>query len=272
MFRSLTLATAMVATVSSAAFAKDTLYIVNSGSAGGSYNAQSVAYAQSLENVYDIEYIHAKGCAKTAQVINKIVSNGGHAIAIYGSSFKGDDCAKIAPSESNFLYTNAKVGILFSMKDDTNDSMIDGSTLAFNGNKDEIVITPIETTNGIDIKTVRYKNSKEVVLAVKNGETDFGVVESPKYFWKNEDIFEAHFNLSDVTKDGIPSVVTIGGSPLYAHDTWVYHGSNIDSVRAEMKKVFNDPESAIAKWQSGIKGYSSTMNMGRVEGFNKYFN
>ncbi len=272
MFRTLTFATALVAGLSFAASAKDTLYIVNSASAGGSYNAQSVAYAQGLEDVYKIEYIHAKGCTKSAQVINKILSNGGQVIALYGSSFKGDDCAKIAPTQDNFLYTNAKVGLIFSLKDAINDDVVAGSTMAFNANKEDEVIAPIESANGIDIKTVRYKNSKEVVLAVKNGETQFGVIESAKYFYRNVDIFEAHYNLSDDTFENIPSVVSIGGLPMYAHDTWLYHGSNIDSVRAEMNKVFNNPESAIAKWQSGIKGYSSTMNMSRLDGWNKYFN
>jgi len=272
MFRNLTLATIMVAAVSTAAMAKDTLYIVNSASAGGSFNAQSVAYAQGLEDVYDIEYIHAKGCTKSAQVIDKILSNGGQVIAIYGSVFNGDDCAKIAPTQDNFLYTNAKVGLIFSLKDDINDDIVSGSTIAFNANKDEDVIAPIEAANGIDIKTIRYKNSKEVVLAVKNGETEFGVIESTKYFYNDADVLEAHYNLSDDTFEDIPSVVSIGGSPIYAHDTWLYHGSNIDSVRAEMQKVFNDPESAIAKWQSGIKGYTTTINMGRLEGGNKYFN
>ena len=272
MFRTLTIATLAVATVSTAAMAKDTLYIVNSASAGGSYNAQSVAYAQGLEDVYKIEYIHAKGCTKSAQVINKILSNGGQVIALYGSSFKGDDCAKIAPTQDNFLYTNAKVGLIFSLKDDANDNVVAGSTMAFNANKEDEVIAPIEAANGIDIKSVRYKNSKEVVLAVKNGETEFGVIESAKDFYKNVDVLEAHYNLSDDTFEGIPSVVSIGGSPMYAHDTWLYHGSNIDSVRAEMQKVFNNPESAIAKWQSGIKGYTTTFNMGRLDGWNKYFN
>ena len=46
-------------------FAKDTLYIVNSASTGGSFNAAMTAYAQDLEKTYDIEYIQAKGCVLT---------------------------------------------------------------------------------------------------------------------------------------------------------------------------------------------------------------
>ena len=49
--------------ISSAAFA-DKLYILNTGSTGGSYNAQTQVCAKDLGDDYEIELIQSTGCEK----------------------------------------------------------------------------------------------------------------------------------------------------------------------------------------------------------------
>ena len=126
--------------------------------------------------------------------------------------------------------------------------------------------------SGIAVIRISGENTKKVVLAMMNGETDFGVVGSPKYFWKNSDKFSGLLNLSADTSSGIPSVTTVGGSSQIMHDMWLYHGDNYDNVRAVMKKIFLNPESVIAKWAAGIKGYDQTWNMSGSEAYNKFVN
>lgn len=258
-------------TFSGNAFAKETLYLVNTASTSGSYNAALTAYAQDLENTFNIEYVQAKGCVKSEQVINKIISNGGQAIALFYSEWlEKPECVALAPTAQNTIYTNIKAGIIFGRIDEDKPLLTDGATIAFNNEQDG-TLNEIASANNINYKLVRYENSKAVVLAVMNRETDFGIVGSPKYFWKNSDKFRGLVNLSDSTSSDIPSVLTVGGTPKILQDTWVYHGNNYDQVRNAMKTIFLNPESVIAKWQASIKGYQHTFDMTGEEAFNKYY-
>jgi len=256
------------------AFAKDTLYIVNSASTGGSFNAAMTAYAQDLEKTYDIEYIQAKGCVKSTQVINKIRSNGGQVVAMFYSGWLGKpECESIKPTAANLLYTNIKAGVIFGRTGENKPFLTDGASVAISQNdSQEKLLKQIASANGISYNIVRYENTKKVVLAMMNGETDFGVVGSPKYFWKNSDKFSGLLNLSADTSSNIPSVTTVGGSSQIMHDMWLYHGDNYDNVRAVMKKIFLNSESVIAKWAAGIKGYDQTWNMSGSEAYNKFVN
>ena len=258
-------------TFAAPAFAKDTLYLVNTASTSGSYNAALTAYAQDLDSQYDIEYIQAKGCVKSKQVIDKIRANGEQAVALFYSGWlKKPECATLVPTADNLLYTNIKAGVIFGRQGENKEFLTDGATVAFN-NVNDALLNEIADVNGISFNLVRYENSKAVVLAMLNGETDFAVVGSPKYFWKNSDKFRGILNLSDTESSGIPSVVTVGGSPKVLQDTWLYHGDDYSTIRSVMKSIFSNPDSVIAKWQAGIKGYEHTWSMSGAEAFNKYY-
>ena len=265
------LPTVLAAFFAAPSFAKDTLYLVNTASTSGSYNAALTAYAQDLYDTYDIKYIQAKGCVKSAQVIDKVRANGDQAVALFYSGWlKKPECASLLPTKDNLMYTNIKAGVIFGRQGEDKSLLTDGATIAFNNEQDQL-LNEIAEANNIAFNLVRYENSKAVVLAMMNGETDFGIVGSPKYFWKNSDKFRGILNLSDSESSGIPSVVSVGGSPRVLQDTWIYHGSNYDEVRKVMKDIFFNSESVISKWQSGIKGYQHTFDMSGEEAFNKYY-
>ena len=54
----LAVATALISTPAIA----EKLYILNTGSTGGSYNAQTQAWAKDLGDDYEVELIQSKGC------------------------------------------------------------------------------------------------------------------------------------------------------------------------------------------------------------------
>ena len=58
------------------AHAKDKLYVINSASTGGSFNAIMSATAEDLKKYYDIEYVQAGGCAKAGVISSKLANNG----------------------------------------------------------------------------------------------------------------------------------------------------------------------------------------------------
>src|SRR6056300_329315 len=198
MIKNTTFAIALVIASTSFALAKDTLYIVNSGSTGGSYNAQLTAWMTDLNKYYDTKYVQAKGCSKAAAVIRKITSNENtQALSLYSSTWKhsNKDCQVLYPSDNKYLFSNQKAGIVFSKKDTKIDFLTDGAVIGINGSND-VYINKIASINNINFKTIRYENSKGVTLGVLNGEVDFGITNSSSRFWKAIDGLKGHYVLS----------------------------------------------------------------------------
>ena len=108
------------------------------------------------------------------------------------------------------MYTDYKIGLIFSRLDSTQPLLEDGVTVAYNSGR-EHYIQHIADANGVKLNPIEYKNSKEIVLAVLNGEVDFGYTDSAKHVWKNADQLLPHYNLSGEILDGVPSVSEIGG-------------------------------------------------------------
>ena len=71
MFKKTIFASAMILATSTAALASD-LYIINGGSKGGTSNAQMTAWMTDLKPYFDVKYVQAKGCAKTAAILRKL--------------------------------------------------------------------------------------------------------------------------------------------------------------------------------------------------------
>lgn len=262
MIKNMTFATALVIASTSFALAKDTLYIINSGSTGGSYNAQLTAWMTDLNKYYDTKYVQAKGCSKAAAVIRKITSDENTQIlSLYSSTWKhsNKDCQVLYPSDNKYLFSNQKSGVVFSKKDTKIDFLTDGAVIGINGTND-VYINKIASINNINLKTIRYENSKGVTLGVLNGEVDFGITNSSSRFWKAIDGLKGHYVLSAESAEGIPSITTIGGDPKALYDNYIYFGNNSDELLSNMRKVFANDTSAIRKWQDNIRAYITNLN------------
>lgn len=239
--------------LSSTAFA-DKLYILNTGSTGGSYNAQTQAWAKDLGDDYEIELIQSKGCEKALALMSKI--DGNILTMFSGNWVNREGCQNLIPTEANHLYTDQKIGLIFARRDSTQALLEDGVTVAYNSGR-EHYIQHIAETNGVKLNPIEYKNSKEIVLAVLNGEVDFGYTDSAKHVWKNADTLAPHYNLSGEELDGVPSVSEIGGKTVAATVNFLYFGEDKAALREQMQTEMTTDGSAISAYHGGQKGLRS---------------
>ena len=263
MFKKTIFASAMILATSTAALASD-LYIINGGSKGGTSNAQMTAWMTDLKPYFDVKYVQAKGCAKTAAILRKL-KNIPNAQSITMSSstrdYSNKDCQLLYGNKDNYLYSIRKAGLIFKKKGSTADFNKSGATIGINSDNDKF-IAALSKVTGIEYKMVRYENSKGVTLGVLNGEVDFGIVNSAKRFWRNETKLTALYNLSDEDNSGVPSLSkSIKGAPVKnLFSNFIYFGPNKAEVLAKMQKAFNNGNSASKKWISSAKGYVHNIN------------
>lgn len=246
--------TLIASIIATSAVAAEKLYILNTGSTGGSYNAQTQAWAKDLANDYDIELIQSKGCQKALALMSKI--DGNILTMFSGNWVNREGCEDLIPTVSSHLYTDQKIGLIFSRKDSTQFLLDDGVTIAYNSGR-EHYIKYIAEMNGVKLNPIEYKNSKEIVLAVLNGEVDFGYTDSAKDVWKNTDKLVANYNLSDSELNGIPSVTEIKGKVVASTVNFLYFGNSKSFLREKMQIEFQKPESAIKAYHDNQKGLKS---------------
>lgn len=247
----ITVAVATTFTTSSAL--ADKLYILNTGSTGGSYNAQTQAWAKDLGDNYDITLIQSKGCSKTVSLLSKIEGN---VLTMFSGNWVGrEGCDGLYPTQTNHVYTDQKVGLIFGKKGGAS-TLSDGATVAFNDGKD-VEILALAKDAGIDLKPIEYKNSNELALAVMNGEVDFGYTHSAKGVWKNIDKLTPIYNLSARELDGIPSVTSIGGKAIVSTVNFVYFGDDKEALRNQMQADRKASGSAIGEYIDNQKGLKS---------------
>lgn len=262
MFKHIISAALLVAATTSFASAKDTLYIVNSGSSGGSYNAQLQAWMTDLDQHYDVNFIHAKGCAKASAVLQKITSNPeNQAISIYSATWDHSSkaCEFLYPKDDTFLFSQEKSGVVFTMKGNNPDFLRDGVTFAINGTNDKWV-QDLATANGVSMKTVRYKNSKGVTLGLMNGEADYAVINSGSQFWKNQEKLDGLAMLGPKAWGEMQSVSTFNGRTKLGFDNYLQFGPGRDKLLQTMRTIFDDDDSNIRKWTDANQAWWSNID------------
>ena len=87
------------------------LYILNTGSTGGSYNAQTQAWAKDLVMTTKLNSSNQKA-AKSLALMSKI--DGNILTMFSGNWVAREGCAPLMPTEANHLYTDYKIGLIFS--------------------------------------------------------------------------------------------------------------------------------------------------------------
>lgn len=242
------------------------LYILNTGSTGGSYNTQTQAWAKDLADNYDVTLIQSKGCPKTVSLLSKIEDN---VLTMFSGNWVGrEGCDELYPTPTNHIYTDQKIGLIFGRKGD-NTNLFDGATVAFNDGKDKEILTLAKDV-GIDLKPIEYKNSNELALAVMNGEVDFGYTHSAKGVWKNIDKLTPIYNLSSQELDGIPPITSIGGKAIVSTVNFVYFGDAKESLRKQMQEDRSSEGSAIGEYIDSQKGLWSTLMEDPVTSYNAF--
>jgi|TARA_A100001011_G_scaffold53630_1_gene52029 hypothetical protein len=256
------------------ASAKEKLYILNSGSTGGSFNGQMTAYAEDLSKYYDVEYVQGKGCNKASANIDKITNNGGQVFYIWNGlrtadyyNKKNDLCGKI-PSEQNFVNSVLKYGIFFTTQNgiDKNNIFKSGIKVGYNSNTNQRYLQELMNSHGVEWQLVRYENSKGVRLGVVNNEVDFGMINSAASYWKKTKKLKlkALFTLNSNGENDITALADVSdfkGAGNGIADMFLLEGGDNIKLRKIVSKILNDPDSKISLWYSTAKGYTQTVDM-----------
>ena len=257
--------------------AKDKLYILNSASACGSFNAQMTAYADGLEPFYDITYVQGKGCAKATANIKKITDNGYQVLYIWNGlrtadfrNGKNDLCTKHA-TPTNFVNSVLKYAVFFTKKNGINkeDIFKEVVKVGYNSSTNQAYLQALMAYHGVDWQLVRYENSKGVTLAVMNEEVDFGMINSAKSYWKDSDKLKALYTLNKKGENGITPLASVSGfagADDGIADMFLLEGGDNKKMRKHIASILNNPDSKISKWYAKAKGYTQTIDMSIVDG------
>lgn len=228
----------------SIASAKEKLYVINSGSTGGSFNTIMSAYAAELKDKYDVTYVQAQGCTKTVEILNKIQGEKAFYISQGIKSALDPKCASFAPTAENVVHSHVKFGMLFARKGAAIDLKAGNIKIAYNTNPNKAWLEKMESALGVTNPNthVLYNNSKAVVLAVLNGETDLGYVNTTPAIFKNKDKLAGVYSLNPDGDSGVPALsnlVKFEGSEWGQVDNFLTQGFNAKELD-EFRKVILD--------------------------------
>lgn len=254
--------------------AKEKLYIINSGSTSGTFNAIMSTYAEDLKTNYDVEYVQAKGCAKASAILSKIGDNKAFYISqgqkVAGTLSGKTKFCNFMPTKETYVRSDVKYGMLFTKKGSvTGKELLSGSLkVAYNTNANEVWLGKFMEASGSKHQLVKYKNSKAVVLAVLNGEVDAGLVNSTKNVWKNEDKLTGLFSLNPDGDNGVPPLskyVSFDGAEKGQVDNFLVQGFKNNELDKFYRiiTVLHNSESNVSNWYKSAKGYGSTLHMTR---------
>lgn len=251
---------------------KEKLYVVNSGSPGGSYNPQMMAYAEGLKKWYDTEYVQGNGCSKAFSVIGKASKKSG-VYYIWGADDLSDflnglapNCGKI-PTKENFVNSTLKYGIIFTQKDGINreDFKKGNTTVCYNNDSSQIYLEALAKHEGITgWKLIRFKNSTGVVLGVMNKECAWGITISPGKYYGKTDKLRALYTLNPNGENGIPALKSATSFPRASDggtDFFLAENTDPKLLRERVKELLNDPNSEISKYYKAARGYNNTHNL-----------
>jgi len=266
------------------AHARDKLYVVNTGSTGGSFNAIMSATTQDLKAYYDIEYVQAKGCAKGGSVVQKLVDNGQKAFFIWNglkvaSAYEGiinkNKACLLLPNVENFVRADLKYGMMFTKKGGIDASALFGDkqlTIGFNHTAIEALLKGFIKHHGLNHKTIRYENSKAIVMGALSGEVDMAVINSGSSFWKKAKKLKALYTFNPNGENGVAALASVSDAPGVDKgqaDSFLVRGMNdkeLAKFRSITRDIFADKDANVTKWYASVRGYGSTLDKSTVEG------
>ena len=254
--------------------AKEKLYVLNSASSGGSFNAQMTAYAEDLKEYYDITYVQGEGCNKASAIIKRIVESKEQVFYIWNGlrtadflNGKNNLCGKI-PDRKNFVNSVLKYGMFFTTRDGINKDEIfkNGVKVGYNSNTNKEYLEALAKNHGVEWQLVRYENSKGVRFGVVNKEVDFGMVNSAASYHKQASKLnlKALYTLNPEGENGITPLASVSkfkGSDNGVADLFLLEGGDNNKLRKIVSDILADTNSKIATWYKTADGYTQTVTL-----------
>ena len=266
------------------------IYVVNSGSPTGTFNAITRAYSEDLEQYYEkVKFVHARGCAKAAQVTGRLDKPTltlweGPQYSLYLDG-KNDVCA-IDINKKNFLRADLKYNWILvnpnsglTLEDLKSDQR--RWTVGHDVPKSswESFLDQMESELGNELQSVTYESSGNASLALVSGEVDFLITNTKqaiRYIEQGKMKPIATLNPEGTTYQGkaIPAVESFADFPLAsAGRSEFILGLNMTKEEREhldrsLREIHNDPESAASQWYA-TAGYTNSFEFEDDVAFDK---
>lgn len=257
--------------LSSTAFAKDRLYLVNAASKTGTYNAIMSAYAQDLSAYYNVEYIQGNGCIRAESMIKNIKTP---TFVIWQGLDTVDyilgetTACNVMPTKENFIRADIKYPVLSTAKDTvTRERLFSPGSLTVGVHKNSLErwFVGFARHHTLNYKIVRYKNSDEIALAIVNKEIDVGLTNTKSYS-KHPGRIRGLYSFNPAGELGLPSIRTVTKFNSESNDTTLFFVNNMSSDQKKtlttiIRKLHQDPNSNISQWYQKADGYISTLDL-----------
>jgi len=250
------------------ALAKEKLYVINSGSTGGSFNAIMSAYVAELKDKYDVTYVQAKGCTKTKQILEKVQGSKAFYISQGIKAALDPKCDSFVPTAENIVHSHVKFGMLFARKGAVLDLKAGNIKIAYNSTPNKVWLEKMESALSAKSPNthVLYKNSTAVVLAVLNGETDLGYVNTTPKVFKNKDKLAGVYSLNPEGDSGVPplnSLVKFEGSEYGQVDNFLTQGFNEQELAEFRKQILDihNTDNNLSAYFKKAQGTSVTISL-----------
>jgi len=279
---------AMMASASVSAMAKEKLYVVNPGSTGGSFNAIMSAYAQDLKSEYDIEYVQGKGCANGYRIASNLINDGQKVFTMamnskytpeYRAGIGNTASCDRMPTADNFIRADFHYGIIFTAKDgmEPEELFEEGRTFKVGVTAEAVkrLLADFFAHHNIAHTFVSYNNSNDVVLGVYTGEVDFAYTNAPASFFKKAKDGKGLYTLDPNGLGDIASLSSVSDYP-YARVGNAY-SFTVDGMSQEevaqfastVKALHDNKDSNITKYYKDGRGYTnSILDMERDDALN----
>jgi len=161
------------------------LYVVNTGSLTGTFNAIQNAYTSDLANHFDVELVQAKGCAKGKAILEKLEAPAfmiweGYNLVGYKSG-KNPECALDITGDNfvradwkyNYIVTSSTSGLGLDELQNSDSTFKFGYAIV---GPFDLWVNELSSHVASTLQPVAYESSGAASLALINGEIDYLVV------------------------------------------------------------------------------------------------
>jgi len=257
--------------------AKEKLYVLNSESTGGSFNAQMTAYAEDLKQYYDVEYIQGRGCNKASAVIKNVVDKGEQVFYIWDGLRIADYlnglnplCGKL-PNKNNFVNSVLKYGLFVT---DSNgikkeDIFKPGLKVGYNSNTNKTYLEALAKLHGVEWQLVQYEHSKSVILGVLNQEVEWAMINSASSYFQQSARLKALYTLNPKGESNIPPLAIVSkfsGADAGVADLFLLEGGDNLKLRKHVSEILSNPKSKTSIWYNTANVYTQTIDLNLTNG------
>jgi hypothetical protein len=255
-------------------YAAEKIYLVNSASTTGTFNAIMTAYSKDLSPVYDVEYVQGSNCQKAKSTVENLVKNK-QAVAVLWQSLDSaehldmqDGVCVMLPTAANFVRADIKYSIFYSIKDKNSTVALlskDVKKVGYSGQSAKHWLEQFAEHHSLNWTLIRYRNSTDIYLGVLNKEVDFAYSNTAATFWKNDEKLTGMYSLNPKGDNTVPALRTVSDfskASAAQADMLLYYGPDIAAFKNAIRKIHSVDDSSIVQfYKLGGSSYTDTLTM-----------